>query len=66
MPRTIELTDSQIWIITKALVVLTSEEQARKLWVEFPQLDFDALSDDLDEILDKLGAECEDCQEVAQ
>ncbi len=66
MSKTIELSESQIWVVAKALLVLTSDEQSTKLWIEFPQLDFNKLSEDVNDILSKLGDESEDFQEVAQ
>lgn len=56
MIKTVELTESQVWIVVKALQVLTSDEQTNKLWMEFPRLDFEALSEDIDGITSQIFA----------
>lgn len=50
----VELTHSQLWIVTKAILCLTSPEGEQRLLSEFPAMDVDALSADLEALLDKL------------
>jgi hypothetical protein len=48
------LTEDQVWVIAKALSVLSSEEQVEKLMKEFPNMDLETLSNNLDAILEQL------------
>lgn len=50
----LELTKSHLWLILKGIAMLTSEEGERKLLEEFPDLDAEALEQDLHELCDKL------------
>lgn len=52
---TLKLNKGQVWLVTKAMMILTSEEQLQKMAVEFPNADWDQLGVEVDGIIDQLA-----------
>ncbi len=50
----LEITGSQLWLVTRALLMLSSTDGEDLLKQEFPELDPEALAEDLEDLLDTL------------
>ncbi len=55
-PLDLELTHIQLWLIGRALLMLTTEEGSARLRHEFPYADMGAISKELDALVNKIGA----------
>lgn len=48
------LTQSQLWIVAKAMVYLSSASSERRLRQEFPDMDIDAFAEDVSALATKI------------
>lgn len=59
----LKLSETQIWIVAKALHMMTSDEGAEKLVKEFPYMDFERVADDVNGVLDQIADQTDDSTE---
>lgn len=50
----IEISDSQLWLVSRALVMLSSEAGETQLRTEYPNLDPEELAADFEDLVEKL------------
>lgn len=49
----LELTEAQVWLVTKSLLELTSDGGEKRLLKEFPDMDFEPFVADIKDILNQ-------------
>lgn len=52
----LELTKTQVWLVARSLLLLTSDEGADAIHREYPDADLEALSEDIGALIGKLEA----------